>query len=313
MKAFHEVRNYPSDFMVSARAYRNIRSFAHWHREIELVYVRSGSALFHIGEETFTAPAGSLVLCAGGEVHFIENHSENTALEFLIFDPGIISSSYQPLAFSRRLLNPSELAALRLDTQWQLLFPLICSELEERGKYYQELITSLIRSYWYLLLRNLNTGQGKSAHSAGSQQHMLDKIQTILDFMEDHYDSSITLQDCAEITGFSPSHFSHLFHQATGTGFVRYLNTIRVSHAADLILVSGDKLIDIAEQCGFSSVRTFNRVFLEITGTTPSEYSRNPGSHLLNFTYYKAPSEKLLLPEKNPTLNTQSLDSISFR
>ena len=46
MKAFHEVRNYRSDFMVWQCAYTNISFLAHWHQEIELVYLRSGSARF---------------------------------------------------------------------------------------------------------------------------------------------------------------------------------------------------------------------------------------------------------------------------
>ena len=39
MKAFHEVRNYTSDFMVWHKQYENISFIAHWHREIELIYV----------------------------------------------------------------------------------------------------------------------------------------------------------------------------------------------------------------------------------------------------------------------------------
>ncbi|MFQ9150244.1 MAG: hypothetical protein ACLR6B_00355 [Blautia sp.] len=46
MKAFHEVRNYRSDFMVWQCAYTNISFLAHWHQEIELIYLRSGSARF---------------------------------------------------------------------------------------------------------------------------------------------------------------------------------------------------------------------------------------------------------------------------
>ncbi len=43
MKAFHEVRSYDSDFMVWHSNYENIGFLAHWHKEIELIYVRSGS------------------------------------------------------------------------------------------------------------------------------------------------------------------------------------------------------------------------------------------------------------------------------
>ena len=67
MKAFHEVRNYRSDFMVWQCAYTNISFLAHWHQEIELVYLRSGSARFCINEHNFTARTGDLVLIDTGD------------------------------------------------------------------------------------------------------------------------------------------------------------------------------------------------------------------------------------------------------
>lgn len=60
MKAFHEVRSYDSDFMVWHSNYENIGFLAHWHKEIELIYVRSGSCRLSITDMNFTAHAGDL-------------------------------------------------------------------------------------------------------------------------------------------------------------------------------------------------------------------------------------------------------------
>ena len=38
MKAFHEVRNYDSDYMVWHSRYENVGFLAHWHKEIEMIY-----------------------------------------------------------------------------------------------------------------------------------------------------------------------------------------------------------------------------------------------------------------------------------
>jgi transcriptional regulator GlxA family with amidase domain len=88
----------------------------------------------------------------------------------------------------------------------------------------------------------------------------------------------------------------------TGTGFVRYLSIIRISQAADLLTTTDLKITDIAYQCGFSSIRTFNRVFLEVTGYTPTEYSKRPESKSYNFTYYRSSSDLISKPEDNPTI-----------
>ena len=63
MKAFHEVRSYDSDFMVWHSRYENISFLAHWHKEIELIYVRSGSCRLNITDHAFTAHAGDLAVC----------------------------------------------------------------------------------------------------------------------------------------------------------------------------------------------------------------------------------------------------------
>jgi mannose-6-phosphate isomerase-like protein (cupin superfamily) len=78
MKAFHEVRNYASDFMVWHEHYDNISFVAHWHREIELIYVRSGSAEIHVTDTTLSAKQGDLVVCDSGDIHYCDTHSEDS-------------------------------------------------------------------------------------------------------------------------------------------------------------------------------------------------------------------------------------------
>ena len=86
MKAFHEVRNYTSDFMVWHKQYENISFIAHWHREIELIYVRKGSLKMQVTNHAFTANAGDLVICDTGEIHYSNSYSKGTVMDFIIFD-----------------------------------------------------------------------------------------------------------------------------------------------------------------------------------------------------------------------------------
>ena len=57
--------------------------------------------------------------------------------------------------------------------------------------------------------------------------------------------------------------------------FSMYLNHIRVNKAIDLIQNTDLSMTEIAMNCGFETIRNFNRVFKEIMGCTPSEYLRN--------------------------------------
>lgn len=301
MKAFHEVRNYESDFMVWHGCYSNINFIAHWHRELELIYVRKGTAEIHVTDNTLHAQEGDLIVCDSGDIHYCNAHSDNSCLDFLLFDTGIISGHYHYKSFANPLFDKNSLSSAGLTEDFLKLLKDLDTELSEKSSYYQEIVKARVQDFWYRLLRSYPKRM-ESSVMQNRRKQMLVNFQTLLTYLEDHYDDNITLEDAAEIMGFSPSHFSRLFKQLTGTGFVRYLNLIRISQAAQLLTESDRKITDIAFLCGFSNVRTFNRAFLEITGYTPSAYIRQPESKSYNFTYYRSSDHLFTQPADNPTI-----------
>ncbi|MFD1885331.1 helix-turn-helix domain-containing protein [Paenibacillus wenxiniae] len=57
----------------------------------------------------------------------------------------------------------------------------------------------------------------------------------------------------------------------TGIGYNTYINELRIQRAEQQMTIRERKLIDIALDCGFGNVRTFNRVFRQLRGCSPSE------------------------------------------
>ena len=115
MKAFHEVRNYISDFMVWHGRYTNISFIAHWHREIELIYVDSGCAEIHVTDDTIHAKTGALVICDSGDIHYCNTHTEDSVLDFLLFDTGILSSQYQYHSFMSHLVSKKDMDKIQFE------------------------------------------------------------------------------------------------------------------------------------------------------------------------------------------------------
>jgi AraC-like DNA-binding protein len=68
----------------------------------------------------------------------------------------------------------------------------------------------------------------------------------------------------------SEFHFCRLFQSLVGTSFKDYLNAIRADAAEELILSGGQSITTVAMECGFNTIRTFNRVFKAVKGYTPS-------------------------------------------
>lgn len=289
MKAFHEVRNYDSDFMVWHSNYTNISFLAHWHKEIELIYIRSGSARVSINNHIFTAHEGDMVICDTGDIHYSDSYDMDNSLDFIIFDPSIISSFYKNTHFIHPLISKNQLKDYGLTEILNNLIQTVGRELVRKEPYYQDIVKSTLREFWYLLKRKIPRSS-LDLQSQNNRNNMLYDLQQLLSYLDDHYTDNITLEFAANKMNFSESHFSKVFKKLTGINFVTYLNLVRVEQAANQLQNTPSKITDIALNCGFNNIRTFNRVFKEITGYTPTEFGSLLEPDTYNLTYYKRKS-----------------------
>ena len=100
------------------------------------------------------------------------------------------------------------------------------------------------------------------------------KVQSIKDFLTENYKENHTRDSLSELVKISPDHLSRMFKQETGKRIADFINDIRIKKASKLLRESDDKVITIAYEVGFSSLRTFNKVFPQIMGCSPSEYRK---------------------------------------
>lgn len=88
-------------------------------------------------------------------------------------------------------------------------------------------------------------------------------------------DEDLSLSKLAEMAEVKPGQLSEYFHKRYGFGFYQYINQYRIDEAKRLLLESEERsILSIADAVGFNSKSTFNRVFLESVGFTPTEYRK---------------------------------------
>ena len=87
MDAFLEKRVYDSGLIVWSRSYENLRFLPHYHRETELIYIRSGSAHINVAGVNLLCREGDLVICRGGDTHYSNDERDSNVMDFIIFDP----------------------------------------------------------------------------------------------------------------------------------------------------------------------------------------------------------------------------------
>lgn len=94
----------------------------------------------------------------------------------------------------------------------------------------------------------------------------------ILRYVEKNFRSHCMLQAAAEELSYGYSYLSRTFKKCMGMSYTQYLNKYRINRA--LYMLSNNKhmqIQQIAEECGYDSLCSFNRNFKQFTGNTPSE------------------------------------------
>lgn len=101
-----------------------------------------------------------------------------------------------------------------------------------------------------------------------------EKIGAACSYITDNCDRELTLESAADQIGFSACYFSRIFKQVTSYNFVEYLTLQRIKRAQVLLADSDKTITEISYQAGFKSISTFNRVFRQYRGCSPSEYRK---------------------------------------
>lgn len=105
-------------------------------------------------------------------------------------------------------------------------------------------------------------------------------IQKTLDYMEEHYEEELTIEQLSTIAHLSRFYCQRLFYRLTGYTVSEYLRSVRLKMAAGLLKADSGKIMDIAMQCGFSSHSTLTRAFRQCYGMSPAEYRASSDIHL---------------------------------
>jgi AraC-like DNA-binding protein/quercetin dioxygenase-like cupin family protein len=99
------------------------------------------------------------------------------------------------------------------------------------------------------------------------------RIGHIFNYIMQHYERLITLEEVAAVAHMTPQAFCRYFKKHTRQTFVSFLNEMRINEACKK-LTSGkyENIATAAYTCGFNSVTNFNRVFKSVKGESPKTY-----------------------------------------
>ena len=102
-------------------------------------------------------------------------------------------------------------------------------------------------------------------------------VKKALEFIREHYEEQISLQDAADAAEVNPAYLSYLFKQEMKIGFSNYVQELRIDCAKKLLSGTNCRVKDVALRSGFGDYHYFSKTFKKITGMSPAEYRKGSG------------------------------------
>jgi len=253
----------------------------HWHDCLEISYVMKGRGRYYIEDRIYDMEPGDVIIINNAEPHYLEVYEDMTQ-PVIVFNPcfiltdGSCSFEHEYLApffeddrYFKNKINVNNPRAYMIRTSIQMIY----SEYNQKSYGYKMMIKSMLLFVLTQLIRFFASNDINAENRAVKMQN-LENIQKLLEYMNNNFDSDISLEKAAYMAGFSPQYFSVFFKKMTGTTFVKYLNALRVGKAVKLLQETDKKIIHIANECGFNNTANFNRIFKSMTGRNPSDYRK---------------------------------------
>ncbi|PEJ67048.1 AraC family transcriptional regulator [Bacillus wiedmannii] len=114
--------------------------------------------------------------------------------------------------------------------------------------------------------------------SKQSRNEYIRRIYKVQDYIESHIDDSLSIEELADVAGFSKFHFHRIFKGIVEEPLSRYVNRLKLERATNLLTYRLDMTIThIAYHFGFTDSAVFSRTFKSHYGISPSQY-RNDNS-----------------------------------
>jgi AraC-like DNA-binding protein len=278
MKAYYEKRSYPKNMPLRIYKHQNCSfSFhAHWHSDIELVFVREGTLRFGINRDIKTLGKGDVAICCSGDIHFYENINMESTIYILIFKPSFIGCHGnwpEDIRFKSSFITHDIIEENKIDpsilSRIKEIFHNVYHEMKNCEPYFHMFVGSKIMELCGILQRSIPS-LPIDYIKENKRISNLKIMQKIIYYLESNYMNPLTLAETASYFNLSTFHFCRQFQSLTGTNFKHYLNSIRIDIAEEQIKSSNSSITTIALECGFNNIRTFNRVFRSLKGYTPS-------------------------------------------
>lgn len=249
----------------------------HWHVGIEVIMPVTSIYTVVVDNVKYELTEGDMIIVNSGILHSLIAPPTGERI-IMQFNPALLYTLKEmetllallPAAFCIKKSDPfHDTVKRKMDR--------IVKEYDEKNTFceavvYAALIEMFVEIGRVVMSRKWGYVKEEKKGKTDKQMEYLEVIMKACNYINQHYQEKLKLEDTAATAGFSKFHFTRIFKQYMNMTFYEYLNKKRVECAEGLLYSTEMSITDVAMNSGFSSMSAFDRTFKSVTGFSPSEF-----------------------------------------
>ena len=236
----------------------------------QLIYCYDGAGYYLVGNgEGGVVNPGQLVILPPGKPHSYASTDDNPWSIFWIHVKGKYLDSFSSAWPLPEAVHISEIYNKRIRDIFSQCFAILAAPYQWEEFFY---LCQLAATFISLI------PSAAKQSAKGLTANGLTGVEAAISYMKDHLRITVTLEDLASASGFSPSHLHYLFRPSTGYAPVEYFLRMKIQAAARDIVFSEMPIHRIADAYGIFDPYYFSRLFKKISGLSPAAYRKGSQS-----------------------------------
>lgn len=237
----------------------------HWHNEIQLTWVISGSLEYRVNNKTFHLTPNTLLFVNPHQLHTSKTIDQDTHSLCLNFTDSLFIDYIQTHFINPITQNPS-LAYAMLPLQPNQLKQLQSFiELDNTPFHHLEVINFIME-----IIEQLYPLTKEESKPVNKKELAL--FYAMIEYIHSHYDKQLTVTAIAKQAFTNKNRCTALFNKYASTSPIKYLNNYRLNQAKDLLLQTSQSVSDISLAVGFNQLSHFIELFRLNYGLSPLKY-----------------------------------------
>lgn len=236
-----------------------VETSMHQHKKGQLLYAEGGIVHIFIQEKHWYLPARCFIWIPSELPHSILTFSKKVDLYNIYFKNDVNQHnffSFPNIYFANDLLREMILYT----KNWS-------GEIQKND----------LAKYYFLKALKENLPNIESTKLPIMMQHPFPKDPKLLEiahFLNSNIETNYTIDEVAKKFGLSTRTLSRKFKEQLGMNYVRFLRSIRVTKAFELITEKRYSIYEITVKVGYSSLAAFSNIFYKVAGIRPTEYAK---------------------------------------